>query len=165
MVCSNMALNCFDEFINTAEYSSSETVDGQIAKEAFHHVQPRGACWCEVEMKSGIAPLPGRNSVMLVGRIVIADDVNFFFLRRAFADQVQEANPFLVSVLVHAGADDPAIGSVHGGEERGGAIAFVVMGHSFAAALLERKARLSAIQRLNLALQSRTRTRSHVQEG
>jgi len=150
--CGNMVLNCFDEFIDTAEYSSSETVDCQIAKEAFHHVQPRGACGCEVEMKLGIAPLPGRNLVMLMGRIVVADDVNLFFLRRAFPDQVQEANPFLMPVLVHAGADDPSIRSVHGGEERGGAVWFVVMGHGPAAALIDWKARLSAIQRLDLAL-------------
>ena len=39
-----------------------------------------------------------------------------------------------------------------GSEQRGGAVAFVVVGQSPAAALLHRQARLGAIQSLNLAL-------------
>ena len=54
-------------------------------------------------------------------------------------------------VALHTAADDLARSYVQRGEQGGGAIADVVVGHGAAAAALERKARLGAVKRLDLA--------------
>ena len=51
-----------------------------------------------------------------------------------------------------AQADDFAVGRIQRGEQRRRAVAFVVVRHGRAAALLQRQAGLRAIQRLDLAL-------------
>src|SRR5215210_7988990 len=103
-------------------------------------------------MKAAIPSLPCLNLVMLMGGIVVADDVDLLVVRRVFANQVEKTDPLLVTVLVHAGSNDAAIRCIHGRKERCGAVALVVMGHGLAATFLERKTGLGAIQRLNLAL-------------
>ena len=54
--------------------------------------------------------------------------------------------------LLHAAADHLAFEHIEGREQRGRAVAFVVVSHCAGAALLHRKTRLGAVQRLNLAL-------------
>lgn len=105
-----------------------------------------------MEVKPGVAPLPGPYLRMLMGGIIVADDVARFFGRRASADQVKEANPFLMTMLVHAGSNAVAVGCIQRSEERGGSIALVVVGQCLAPPWLERKARLSAVPGLNLTL-------------
>ena len=67
-------------------------------------------------------------------------------------DPVEESNELLVSVLVHALADHPAVEQVERGKQGGGAVALVVVGHGAGAALLHRQARLGAVKRLDLGL-------------
>ena len=52
----------------------------------------------------------------------------------------------------HVAADDGAVEHVERGEERGGAVPLVVVGHRAGAALLHRQAGLGAVERLDLAL-------------
>jgi hypothetical protein len=54
-------------------------------------------------------------------------------------------------VALHTAADDLAFEDVEGGEQGGGAVALVIMGHRGAAPLLHRQARLGAVERLDLA--------------
>ena len=44
-------------------------------------------------------------------------------------DGVEEADELLMAVALHAPADDRALEHVEGGEQRGGAVALVVVGH------------------------------------
>ena len=55
-------------------------------------------------------------------------------------------------VTLPAAADNAAFQHVEGGEQRGGAVALVVVGDGAAAAALERQARLGAVERLDLGL-------------
>ena len=103
-------------------------------------------------MKPRVALLPGFHLVMFVRGIVIADEVNLLVLWGAPANQIEETQPFLMPVLVHASADHAAIGGVHRGKKRGRSIALVIMGHGLAATLFERQSRLGAIESLDLAL-------------
>ena len=57
-----------------------------------------------------------------------------------------------MAMALAAVADDGAIEHVEGGEQRGGAMAFVVMSEGAAAALLQRQAGLGAVKGLDLAL-------------
>ena len=57
-----------------------------------------------------------------------------------------------MAVARHVAADDGAVEHVERGEQRGGAVALVVVGHGAEPALLHRQARLGAVERLDLAL-------------
>src|SRR6476646_4192316 len=58
----------------------------------------------------------------------------------------------LMAVTLHVAADDSAVEDVESREQRGGAVAFVVVRHCPSAARLHRQPRLGAVERLDLAL-------------
>ena len=80
------------------------------------HVQPGGAGWGEVEMKPWVALLPSLDPLMFVGGVVVTNQVNFLARGRLFSNQVQKPNPFLMTVLAHAGSNDTTIGGVQRSE-------------------------------------------------
>jgi hypothetical protein len=55
---------------------------------------------------------------------------------------VEEAEEFLMPMALHVAADDRALEHVESGEQRGGAVPFVVVGHSAGAAFLQGQAGL-----------------------
>jgi hypothetical protein len=61
-------------------------------------------------------------------------------------DHVEEADELLVAVALHAPADHRSVQDVERGEERGGAVALVVVGHRRAPAGLHGQPRLGAVQ-------------------
>jgi hypothetical protein len=67
-------------------------------------------------------------------------------------DLIEEADELLMAVLLHAASDDLALEDVEGSEQRGGAVARVIVRHGGGAPLLQRQAWLGAIERLDLAL-------------
>ena len=73
-------------------------------------------------------------------------------LRHLRFDGVEEADELLMPVARHAAADHLAFEHVERGEQGGGAVALVVVGHGAGPALLHRQARLGAIEGLDLAL-------------
>ena len=152
IVCDNMRFDSFNQFIDATKDTPPQTVDREIPEESFNHVKPRCAGRSEVKVESGITPLPGFDFRMLMSGVIVADDVDLLVGRCRFDNQVEEAYPFLMPVLFHAGSKDTAVSRIHRGEERGGSVAFVIVGQRFATSFLERKPRLSAIQGLDLAL-------------
>ena len=152
IVRDNMSFDSFNQFINATEDTPPQAVDREIPEESFDHVEPGSAGRSEVKVESRIASLPGFHSRMLMGGVIIADDVYLLVGRCCFDNQVEKADPFLVPVLFHAGSKDAAVGSIHCSEERGGSVAFVIVSQRFATSFLERESRLSAIQGLDLAL-------------
>jgi hypothetical protein len=87
-----------------------------------------------------------------VGGIVVEDDVDHLAGRHIGVDGIEEADELLMAVALHAAADDLAIEYVERGEQRGGAVALVIVGHSAGAAFLHRQAGLGAVECLDLAL-------------
>ena len=67
-------------------------------------------------------------------------------------DGVEEANELLVSMALHALADDTPFEHVQRGEQRGRAVPLVVMRHRARASRLHRQPGLGAVERLDLAL-------------
>src|ERR1019366_9224476 len=96
-------------------------------------------CWlCEVDMETGMTSEPPLHLRMLVRSVVVDDQVKIFFRRSDLINHAQELEPFLMTVPVIAHADDRTVKGIHGGEQRGGAIPFVVVGHGAAAAFFDR---------------------------
>ena len=67
-------------------------------------------------------------------------------------DGIEKADEFLLPVALHAAPDDFAFQDIEGGEQGGGAVALVVVGHGGAASFLHRQTGLGAIRGLDLAL-------------
>jgi hypothetical protein len=65
---------------------------------------------------------------------------------------VEKADEFLMPVTCHALADDAALQHIERSEQRGCAMALVVVGHRPATALLHRQPGRSAVERLDLRL-------------
>jgi hypothetical protein len=89
---------------------------------------------------------------VLVRGVVVEDGVDLLPAGTARLDGVEEADELLVAVPLHVAADDGAVEHVQRGEQRGGAVPLVVVGHRAGAALLHRQAGLGAVERLDLAL-------------
>ena len=152
IVCDNVCFDSFGQFIDATKDTSPQAVDCEIPEKAFDHVKPGSTGRSEVEVESGITPLPCLDLCVLMGGVIIADDVYLHVGGNRFDNEVEKTYPFLVSVLFHAGSEHAAVGCIHRGKERGGSVAFVVVSQGVATASLERESGLSAIQGLNLTL-------------
>ena len=124
---------------------------GEFGKETFDSVEPRTGCWREVENKPLVAIEPSPDLWMLMGGVVVEDNVDGLVGRDLSVNNVQEANELLVPVALHIAPDNRPVEDVQGGEERRGSIAFVVVGHGAETPLLHGQPRLGAVQCLDLA--------------
>ena len=68
-----------------------------------------------------------------MGGVVVEDDVDRLVGGNLALDSVEKADEFDVAVVLHAAADDGAVEHAEGGEQGGGAVPLVVMGHGLAA--------------------------------
>ena len=106
----------------------------------------------EVEVEPLMAVEPGADFWVLVGGVVVEDDMDGFVRRHFGADGVEEADEFLMAMTLHVEADDGAVEHVERGEQCRGAVALVVVGHGTETSPLHGQSRLSAVERLDLAL-------------
>ena len=104
-----------------------------------------------MERSSRVVRKPFEDLGMFVGGIIVDDGVDDFAGRHVPFDGVEKANEFLMPMLLHAASDDRPIKNIQRGKERRRTMALVVMGHRSAFSRLERQARLSAVERLDLA--------------
>src|SRR5215211_2885063 len=91
---------------------------------------------------------PALDRGRLVSGIVIEDQVEVQMGRGLVVDRLEEGEELLGAMAGQAFADDLAGCHVEGGEQGGGAVALVVMGHGAGAAFLEGQAGLGAVERL-----------------
>ena len=125
---------------------------GQLGEEAFDGVEPRGRGRGEMECPARMIGEPFEDVGLFVGGIVVDDGVDDFSGRHGALDGLEEANELLVAMPSHAASDHGSVEDIERGEQRGRAVALVVMGHRPAFSGLERQARLRAVERLDLAL-------------
>ena len=104
----------------------------------------------EVEPRMPFEPSPHLG--MLVGGVVVDDQVEFSPSRGLAIDLVEKTDEFLMPVAAHALADDLAVEDVERGEQSGRAGPLIIMSRRAAAAALHRQPRLGAVERLDLAL-------------
>jgi hypothetical protein len=87
---------------------------------------------------------------VLVGGVLVEDDVDVEIRRHRLVDGAQEAEELLVPVARAALCQGGAVEPVEGGEQGGGAMAEVVVGHPLDISEAQRQQRLRAFQRLHL---------------
>ena len=120
---------------------------------ALSHEHEVGVKW---KVKRGCRCEPLTHLWMLVGSVVVEDHVHDFSGRHLRLNGVQEADELLMTMALHASADDLAFEDIESSEQRRCAMALVVVGHRAGAAFLHRQAGLGAVERLDLRLFSST---------
>ena len=105
-----------------------------------------------------VACEPSPDLRVFVSGVVVDHGFNQLAGRDSAFDVVEETDELPMPVLLHAAADHLAIEDVERCEQRCGAVALAVVRHGTATARLERRSRLRAIERLDLALQPRRRS-------
>src|ERR1700730_4881457 len=141
-----------DQFRYRAKDRTSQLVLGQVTKEAFDHVEPGGAGGREMHVKSRVLGKPRLYLGMLMGGIVVSDQMQLLVLGRVAIDLAQEAQPLLVTMFCLALANDTAIERVHRGKQRRHTMALVIVRHRLSATSLQRQARLGPVKRPDPAL-------------
>src|ERR1700737_1318637 len=124
----------------------------ELGEEALDSVEPGCQSWGEVEGPAGMPYQPLAHFRMLVGCVIVDDGVDRLLDRHLRLDGIEEADELLMPVVLHVAADDGTVEDVESGEQRGGTVALVVVGHRSGAARLHRQTGLGAVERLDLAL-------------
>ena len=97
-------------YLDPPENALVFSADEKSQCQALDHVEPRAAGGREVHVETGMAREPTLHLWMLVRGVVVGDHVKLELRRRALVDQLQESDPFLVPVSLHAGCDHAALG-------------------------------------------------------
>ena len=80
------------------EDAVAQATRGQVAEEALHHVQPRGACRGKVQVDARMFGEPGFDPGVFVGGLVVHDQVQLAIRRGLRVDLFEEAQPFLMAM-------------------------------------------------------------------
>ena len=134
---------------NTPRFSRRLVSLAKKPSTALSHEDEVGVKW---KVQRWMPFEPGVDLGVLVRGVVVEHDVDQLAGGHVALDPVEEADEFLVAVALHALPDHGAVEHVERGEQGGGAVALVVMGHGRQPALLHRQPRLGPIQRLDLGL-------------
>src|SRR6266481_5106961 len=96
VVMVDVSLDGIGQVFDAAKHSPAQAVDGEVAEEAFDHIEPGSACRREMKVETRVALLPRLHFFMLMSGVIVADEVGVFAGRRAFGNQAQETQPFLM---------------------------------------------------------------------
>ncbi len=139
------------QIFHTAEGATAHSFGGQLSKPALDEIEPAGTGRHEVREEAGMSCEPGLHLGMRVSAVVVHHQVQRRVSRKLLVQATQEFQKLLMPMPLVALADDPALQDFQGGKQGRRAMALVVVRHRAAAPLLQRQARLRAIQGLNLA--------------
>src|ERR1700741_593665 len=123
-----------------SEDAALETALGQDGEKALDGVEPGSRGWGEVEGRAGRASEPFARGGMLVGGVVVQDRVDRLAGGDLALDGVEEADELLMPMALHVAADDGSVEHVERGEQRGRAVALVVVRHRSGTTRLHRQA-------------------------
>ena len=141
-----------DEVFDAPEATSANRLLGDEPEPTLDLIEPGGVGGSVVDVEAGPLCQPESYVGMLVGGVVIDDQMNIKTIRHGLIDALEELKKFLMTMACLALRQDCAGGDVESGKQGGGAMANVVVGHSFHVAQPHRQHRLSAIKGLNLRL-------------
>src|SRR2546428_546413 len=139
-----------DQIRDVLEGASTDALVGNLAEPALHHVQPRAGSGNEMQVEAGMAFQPRLDARMFVRPVVVDDQMQVQIEWCLDADQLQEADKFLMAMPRHAIANDRPIQHVQRSEQVRRAIAFVIVRLPGRNSRPEGQERLSAVEGLNL---------------
>ena len=151
-MCFNELSDGLLQFGNTFESTATQAFLGELAEEAFNDIEPGTAGRREMHMEPGVPFQPILHLFMFVRGIVVYDHVDIQAGRRLLVNLVEELDPFLMAVFVHACRDHLPRDHFNGRKERGRSVSLVVVRHRCTAPLLDRQFRLRSVECLNRCL-------------
>lgn len=131
-------------FDDGSEHATLEPPLGQRGEEGLDSIEPRGGGGREVKCPTWMAGQPCADLRMRMGGVVVGNGMDQSASRHRSLNGVEEADELLVAVLLHASADHAAVRHIDSDKQCGCAVAHVVVRHGPAAALVQRRAWLSA---------------------
>ena len=146
------AVDFFDEVGGGLEGATTDGALGDEGEEAFDLVEPGGISGREVNVPTRTAGEPSLDLGMLVGGVVVDDEMDVELGRHISLDVAQKGEELLVTMAGFALGDDRAVEHVEGGEQGGGAVTLVVVGDALDVAEPHGKQGLGAFEGLDLAL-------------
>jgi len=139
------------ELANAVEGAAANGFIGYACEPTFDQIQPGRARGCEVEMEAGMTGKPLLHLGMLVGAVVVADEVQVE-AAVPFVENLKESNELLVRMPIETSALDTAGRHLEGCEKACCAVPFVVVSHPRRHARTQGKYRLRPVERLDLGL-------------
>jgi hypothetical protein len=158
VVVRQMNVDGCDQLADAGKAALADNVVGQLAEETFDKIEPRRAGGSEVKVNSRVLFEPSENNGMLVGGVVVDDQMKVQFGRRLTVDFLQECEPLDMGMLLSGRAQNFAIEVVQRRKERNGTMADVVMSAGPDMTDAQRQIRLRALKRLALAFSSQQST-------
>lgn len=152
VVVGDELVNAADELLDAGERAAPYGLVGNQREEAFDLIQPGTVGWHEVHVPARAACQPGLDLRMAVRGVVVDDAMNVQLSRHGLVDLAQERQEFLMAMTRLASGQYRAVEHIQGREQRGRAVAFVVVRDAFDVAQAHGQHRLRALQRLALTL-------------
>jgi hypothetical protein len=125
------AIDFFDKVGGGLEGATTDDALGDEGEEAFDLVEPGGIGGREVNVPTRTAGEPSSDLGMLVGGVVVDDEMDVELGRHIGLDVAQEGEELLMAMAGFALGDDRAVEHIKVGEQRGCAVTLVVVGNAF----------------------------------
>jgi len=151
-----VSVDALGEFLDVAEGTAADGTLGNETEPAFDLIEPRRVSWGVVDVVARPGGEPDANFGVLVGGVVIDDEMQVERDRNAFIKMPQEGQELLMAVPGLALDDDLAALHVEGGKQRRRAVAHVVMGDAFDVTQTYRQDRLGKAPRYRAPCRRRT---------
>jgi len=139
-----------DEIGDAFEGSAADAFSCDFSKPTLDEVKPRGTRWDKVQMETRVFLYPAFDAGMLMGGVIVDDEMQVEPRRGLMVYLAQEFEELLVAVATETSSDDSSLKHVECREKRRRAVTDIVMSHGPAAPALERQSRLGAIKSLDL---------------
>src|SRR4051794_18007255 len=125
-----LANSCF-QLASAVEDATSQLLLGQESKPTLDEVEPRGAGRGEMELKTWTFQQPALNGRSLMSTVVVEDQMDVELWRHLRINLIQELTKLNRAMSPVELANHLAALRVQGGEQRSGAVTFVVMSPAF----------------------------------
>ncbi|MDQ1404869.1 MAG: hypothetical protein QOG55_498, partial [Acidobacteriaceae bacterium] len=152
IVGSDEVIDLSHQFFDAAKGAPTNGFLGDDVKPDFHLIQPGSIGGSEMHLHAGMRGQPALHAGMLVRGVVVHDEVDGQSLGNAGVDLFQKMEILLMAMAALAPTDHSAAGQIQSGEQRGGAMANVVVSYPFDVTQPHGQQGLSALQGLDLAL-------------
>jgi hypothetical protein len=119
-----------DEIFDAAEAAAADGLLGNETELALNLIEPGRVGGGVVHVKAGPLCEPEAHLGMLVGSVVVDDQMNTQLWRHPLVDALEKAEKLLMAVARLALGKDSAAGNIERGEQCCGAVADIVMGDS-----------------------------------
>ena len=152
VVVGDVVIDFVHQFTHAAERTAPDRLLGDEREPALDLIEPAGVGGSVVEVVARMADQPGFDLGVLVGGVVVGDQMDFEFARDAAVEMIEKREELLVPMARLALRDDCTIEDVERRKQGSGAVSIVVVSDALDVAKPHRQHRLAALQGLDLTL-------------